>query len=435
MGMTVNTGTGWRGVLPLLGALLTAGVVAGCAQQGQLSPPATAALPARDAGSASASASEATPRAPERRATTKVALLLPLSGPGQSALVAEAMKRAAELSIADANASHIQLMVRDDKGTPEGAQAAASEVLQAGAEIVLGPLFARSVSTVSAPARAANVPVVAFSNDRQVAGGGVHLLSFLAAPEVHRVIGYATQKGRKRFAALIPDDAYGRIVETAFREAVQRAGAQAVAVETYQPEANRKLDAVKRLRDGVRGLEEHGDPVDAIFLPGGEDAVTTLMPQLRQAGFDFTRMKIVGTGGLDYANAGRDPQLVGAWYAAPDPQGWKDFSERYGKTFGIAPPRVASLAYDAVTVVAALSSGPPGARYIPSQLTRSSGFVGVDGQFRLSADGTVERALAVLEVQAFGASVIDPAQPLAGAAPLNAALPNAAAGPRGSALN
>ncbi len=402
-----------------IGVLATVLFLAGCAGQApQLGSPQTAALPApREAGAPA----EAAPK-PERRASTKVALLLPLTGPGQSALIADALKKAAELSISDNNAQHIQLMVRDDKGTPEGAQAAAADVVQGGAEIILGPLFARSVTTATPAARAANIPVVAFSNDRQVAGGGVHLLSFLASPEVHRVVGYAAQQGRKRWAALIPEDGYGKIVDVAFREAAQRSGARIVASETYQPEANRMLDAVKRLRDAVRALEEHGDPVDALFLPAGEDALAALMPQLRQAGFDFSRTKIIGTGALDFPNAGRDQALVGAWFAAPDPRGWKEFSERFGKTYGSAPPRIATLAYDAVTMTAALSSAPQGARYIPAQLTRSTGFAGIDGQFRLTSEGTVERPLAVLEVQAFGATVIDQAIPFAGASPLNAGL-------------
>ena len=54
--------------------------------------------------------------------------------------------------------------------------------------------------------------MIAFSNDRQVAGNGVYLLSFQPAPEVTRVVAYAAQQGKRRFAALIPEDAFGKIV-------------------------------------------------------------------------------------------------------------------------------------------------------------------------------------------------------------------------------
>jgi branched-chain amino acid transport system substrate-binding protein len=346
--------------------------------------------------------------APARRAAAiKVGLLLPLSGAGQAGLIADTMRKAAELALIEQNAPHVQLIVRDDKGSPEGASAAAREVTSQGVEIILGPLFARSVQAAAQVARPANVPIVAFSNDKQVAGQGVSLLSFLAEPEVHRVVAYAAAQKKKRFIALVPDDAYGRLVEATFRAAVARHGGEVAALEVYPAQANGMLDAVRRLRDATRGLEEHGDPVDALFLPGGEETLATLSPQLKQAQFDLQRIKVIGTGGLDYPNAGRDPQLAGAWFAAPDPRGWQDFSAKYAKAYGHAPPRIAALAYDAVGLVTALSNGPDGARFIPSNLNRSSGFIGADGPFRMAADGTTERALAVLEVQQFAAKVID----------------------------
>ena len=66
-------------------------------------------------------------------------------------------------------------------------------------------------------ARQAHVPVIAFSTDRQVAGGGVYLLSFQPAPEVERVVAYAAQQGKRRFVALIPEDAFGKIVSAPSR--------------------------------------------------------------------------------------------------------------------------------------------------------------------------------------------------------------------------
>ena len=163
----------------------------------------------------------------QAQAKVKIGLLVPLSGAGQTAIIAQSLQRAAELALQDARANHVELIVKDDKGTPEGALAAAMDLTGQGAEILLGPLFSKSVQSASAAARSKNIPVIAFSNDRAVAGTGVHLLSFLAGPEVHRVIGYAASQGKKRIAAFVPDDTYGKIVEQAVREAVTRAGRHA----------------------------------------------------------------------------------------------------------------------------------------------------------------------------------------------------------------
>src|SRR5690606_12907173 len=112
--------------------------------------------------------------------------------------------------------------------------------------------------------------------------------------------------------------------------------------------------------------------------------------------------------GWDFPNIGRERVFVGGWYASADPRGWRDFSERFANTYGSSPPRLASMAYDAVSIVVRLSSEPAGTRFSAASLTRPQGFTGIDGPVRLLPSGIAERGLAVLEVQDIGATVIDP---------------------------
>ena len=408
---TVGT-RGWRFVI-VCGSVIT---LAACSVAGpNLQPGNGRQSPLQqsdaDAVAAAAAAGDAgQPIATKRgRDPVKIGLVLPLTPPGQTSVLAESMQKAAELAISEHNATHLTLIVKDDLGTAEGAKAAADALIAGGVEVVLGPLFSKSVSAAAASARQANIPILAFSTDRQVAGSGTHLLSFLVGPEVQRVVSFASARGKKRFAALIPDDALGKLTEASFRAAVEKSGGVIVALETYPAQPNGMVDPVQRLRDAMRGIEEHGEPIDALFLPGGEDVLVSLGPLLKKEGIDPGKIKLIGTGGLDYANAGRDPMLVGAWFAGPDPRGWKDFSERFARAHGHAPPRIASLAYDAASLAIALSAGARGSRYSAQVLLRPSGFAGVDGAFRLMSDGTTERGLSILEVQKFGATVIDAA--------------------------
>jgi ABC-type branched-subunit amino acid transport system substrate-binding protein len=147
--------------------------------------------------------------------------------------------------------------------------------------------------------------------------------------------------------------------------------------------------------------------VDALFVPGAQESLETIARLLPQAEIDTERIKLIGTGGMDYPNAGREAKLLGAWYPAPDPRGWNEFAQKYAKSYGQAPPRIATLAYDAIGVAIALAGEPEGQRYTAAALTRPNGFSGVDGTFRFLPDGTTDRALAILEVQKFGATVID----------------------------
>jgi len=351
--------------------------------------------------------------APAPRAL-KVGLIVPLSAPGQPGLIGKALQRAGELALFERDNPNVQLLVKDDKGTPEGARATAQEALKDGARLLLGPLFAKSVLAVAPPAREARVPVIAFSNDRQVAGNGVYLLGFQPAPEIERVIAFAAAQGKRRYAALIPEGQLGRIAEASFDAAVSRAQGSIVASETYPPSANGVLEPLRRIADALTRAEAEGAPVDALFLPGAQEDVELIARLLPQADIDTQKVKVLGTGGMDYPHAGREAKLIGAWYAAPDPSGWAAFAQSYVKSYGEAPPRIASLAYDAVSLVAALAAEPEGGNFSTVSLTRAGGFTGAQGPFRLSPDGTSERALAILEVGPFGAAVIDEPNGLGG---------------------
>ncbi len=353
--------------------------------------------------------SEATPGPEKKGNAVKVAILLPLSGQGQTAVVAKALKQAAEMALFELDNPSFQLVTKDDKGTPEGARAAAEEALKEGAEMLIGPLFAKSVQAIAPLARQANVPVLAFSNDRQVAGQGVYLLGFLPQQEVDRVVSYAAAQGKQRFAALVSDDAYGKLAETAFREAVTRAGGTIAALETYETQSNRMVEPAQRVVAAIRQAEEAQQPVEALFVPGGPETLPSLGPLLSYANLDTDKVKLLGTGGWDYPTIGREAPFVGGWYSSADPRGWRGFSERFAKTFGASPPRLASMAFDAATVAISLSGNPPGQRYTAANLTRANGFSGVDGPVRLLPNGLAERGLAILEVQKFGSRVVDTA--------------------------
>src|SRR6266403_3558088 len=163
----------------------------------------------------------------------KAALIVPLSASGNAGVAAQSMRNAAEMALAEFNNPDIQLLIKDDAGTPQGAQQGTQQALDEGAEIILGPLFAASVPATAQLARTRGVSVIAFSTDSSIAGRGVYLLSFLPESDVNRIVEYATSIGKRSFAALLPDNAYGNVVEAAFKQAVGRKGGRVVAFEKY----------------------------------------------------------------------------------------------------------------------------------------------------------------------------------------------------------
>jgi len=347
------------------------------------------------------------PGAPQQPTTNigegrvKAGLILPLSASGNATVAAQSMRNAAEMALAEFNNPDLQLLVKDDGGSAPGAQQAAQQALDEGAEIILGPLFALTVGPVGRAARARGVPVIAFSTDTNVAARGVYLLSFLPEADVERIIGYAASQGRRSFAALVPDNAYGSVAEAAFKQAVGRAGGRVIALERYP------LDRAQ-MQTPVRNVAQAASQADAIFVPDGTDAVPTIVQTLTANGIDTKRVQLLGTGLWEDAQIFSNPLLDGAWYAGPDSTGFRNFSARYRTRYGKDPVRTASLAYDAVALVAALVKTQGRQRFSDDVLTNSSGFTGIDGLFRFRPDGTNQRGLAVLRVSPTGGQIISP---------------------------
>lgn len=334
--------------------------------------------------------------------SVKVALILPLTGQGSN--VGNAMRNAAQLAFEEAQQPDLTLLVGDDRGTPDGAREATQEALRQGAEIVLGPLFAGSVQSAAAVAKAAGKPVIGFSTDVTVAAPNVYLLSFLPQPEVDRVVEESVAGGKRSFAALIPETAYGNAVEAAFRETVARRGARVAAVERYP--AGNPGPAVARLARVIIGP---GATADALFIPETAEAMPAVAATLSQAGFAPARVRPVGTALWNEPALFALPALQGGHFAAPDRAGFSAFSGRYQARFGGAPPRVTSLAYDAVTLAAALARQYGSQRFAEPTLTNGPGFAGMDGTFRFRPDGQSERALAVYEIRNNAATPVSPA--------------------------
>lgn len=336
--------------------------------------------------------------------SVRVALLLPLTGPGQSANVATSMRNAAELAMSEFSNPDLTIIVKDDRGTPDGARQAASEAIAEGAEVILGPLFAGSVQAAGGVARQAGRPVIAFSTDASVATRGVYLMGFLPQSEVDRIIDYAAGQGRRSIAALIPQTVYGNVVEAQFTEAAARRGMRIAAVERYP--AGQVSAAVQRLAPVIAGPAAQ---VDTLFVPESPEGMAALGQALQSVGFNPQQVKPLGTAVWKDTRTYRVAALQGGWFAAPDTTGYEAFAGRYRARYQSDPVRVASLAYDAVSLAAALNRQYGSQRYSDAVITNPSGVVGADGIFRFKADGTNERGVAVFEVRNGAAATISPA--------------------------
>jgi ABC-type branched-subunit amino acid transport system substrate-binding protein len=336
--------------------------------------------------------------------SVKVAMLLPLSATGNAGTLANHLKNAAALALKDFPSADIQILVKDDRGTADGARAAATEAIQQGAQLILGPLFAASASAAGQVARGANVPVIAFSTDSNVATRGVYLLSFMPQSDVERIIQYAASRGKHSVAALLPANGYGSVVEAALQRAVAARGMRIVSLDRYELDRVSMQSKAEALADVVKKGQ-----ADTVFIPDAGDAAPFLAQVLSSQGVFPGKAQFLGSGQWngDQRVLG-ESNLFGAWYPAPDNTGFEGFAAKYRAAYGDAPLRPASLGYDAASLAAGLVSR-GGGRISADAITNPNGFAGVDGAFRLMPDGTNQRALAVYEIGRGSAKQVDPA--------------------------
>lgn len=341
--------------------------------------------------------------------TVRVGLLLPLTG--QSAELGRALQDAATVALFDKYArlspalasTRVELLPKDSGDTPEQAQAAMKAALDDGAELIIGPIFGPATEAAAPLARARGVGVISFSNNRALAAPGVYTFGFSPQEQTARVLHYATTQGKGQIAALVPDSALGDLVLRQARETMQAKGSVLVAEAKYAPQGMGVDDALNKL------IPPGGQPkFDALLLPEGGPSLGTILRSLAARGVTQRNVQFLGTGLWDEPTLLRRVNLDGAWLASSDPKNTAQFEQRFLATYKYVPPRIASLAYDAVALAVTLATS--GRPLDENTLTNAAGYSGpANGTFRLRKNGEVQRSLSVLEVRGATLSVISAA--------------------------
>ncbi|MBS0523055.1 MAG: penicillin-binding protein activator [Proteobacteria bacterium] len=376
---------------PLLALATIAFLLGACTESPQRSTPLP---PPKPTGPVAGSPTTASGKA-------RIALLLPLSG--RSAAIGQSMQQAAELALFNTGAKELALAAYDAGESGDATIQAYKRAQADGCALILGPLFGASATALAPLRRTDHTNIISFSNDESVAQPGLWVMGIAAPPQVRRVVDYTASTGIKRFAVLSPRSTYGEQMARTLESRVATRGGTVVASESYDEGSDISI-AAKRLADATRGEGKL-----AILLPIAPPRLNTVLASLSANGVDPKSVQLIGTGVWDVPGIGSDPLLRGAWYAAPDPALRADFERKYVATYGRPPHRLATLAYDAVSLAAQLARLKPGGDFSAEAIANPNGWSGVDGVFRLLPDGRTERALAVIEVQGDRRVVVSPA--------------------------
>jgi ABC-type branched-subunit amino acid transport system substrate-binding protein len=339
----------------------------------------------------------------------RVAVLLPFNSTNPEVQRAtRGLYNSIQMALFEIGARDVVLMPRDASNSdPRETARVAEDAVKDGAIAVIGPLFAQQVAAVAGEAAEVRAPVLAFSTDVAAIGQGAYLVSLTPKSEVERIVEWAATQGVTRFVMFGPDTPYSRTVEAALREEAAERGATVPNVEYYTQNNSSPQNEARRLAGAIQA-ENAANPGKVAVL------ITEQGVQLRAVGsllravsnLNPRELRFLGTGMWNDPEVWREPALYGGAFPAPDPEAQSNFERRYQATFGEPAPRLASYGYDAGALAATLANSE---RLDAAMIQRTQGWGGVNGLFRFLPDGSVQRALAVMQLQnSGGVKVVSP---------------------------
>jgi branched-chain amino acid transport system substrate-binding protein len=298
----------------------------------------------------------ARPVEPERReAPVQVGVVLSSSGSTTlqryGELVLEGMRLGADGT--GPGQRQVELVVRDDGGTPAGAARAVRELEAAGLRVIIGPLTEDAL-VAAAQARTSDrvvliSPMAAYEPDAQRNTYALNVVDSRGAAALGE---YARRFGRVGVLHSHAPDITRHA--RAFIDAYSRGGHGSVREAPFDPRTTNVTPQLTRLREAG---------VQAIYFPGTDRELQVILPQIEFAGLGDVQMLGNEAWISDAARGLPQRVLQGAVIATSlvrdsDDVAWRDFvalyEARYRRSLENAVP---ALGYDATVLAARLAGG------------------------------------------------------------------------------
>ena len=353
---------------------------------------------------------------PKVAGTTRIALLIPVSGP-HAALGAE-LQKGAELALFSVRNPKVELLVFDTHG--DGPDVAASQAVVAGADIVVGPLFSDAVVSARKIVRQANIPMLALSNNLKIADSGSWLLGYVPEQQVDVILGHALTAGGNRVGIIAEDAPFG---QTLARHAVDRLAQFGLRPVDSLTLTSSMLADEDQLRSAIRTFTGYQPPAadetapafadlpparfDALLFAGSADFALRTAPVLAYYDADPERVLYLGNAQWNQQRILTEPSLQGGVFVSR-PTGRDDaFNRLWSDIWRSRPGVLARLSFDAMAMATVLTGQQR--QLWQAALESESGFSGFSGAYRLLPGGGNQRAFELRRIENGVSAMLQPA--------------------------
>ncbi|MBR1544599.1 MAG: penicillin-binding protein activator [Alphaproteobacteria bacterium] len=380
----------------------------------------------------------------------RIAVMLPTQK--QNAVVAQDLKNAATMALFDAKSNNSILQFYSTDGTYDSAKEKTVKAVNEDADVIVGPLFADEVRGASKAS--GRTPIISFTTDTNVLDSSVFSIGFLMEQQIKRVVEYAIQNGKTKFGIIVSDSESGDFIRKNLKKYISMYNGEVIKEVSYTGKKTGLMNAVKEISDFDNRVKEYNeykkqakdrfdylvrlrdenpeeyktafdnsqylstndevsflektleelehkttisDPeYESIFI-FGDDINDVLMIGSSLMYYDIhpDRIKYLGTSQFENPKIYSERAFRGAWYPSVSTKYTGRFDEAYKKYFNRSPVKIASLAYDAVSLINSLAVDGMIER---RDLLNPNGWTGINGIFRFKSDGSSERNMDIKEV-------------------------------------
>jgi len=347
--------------------------------------------------------------------TIKIGVMLPLTGKNKN--IGNMILNAIEMAIFQNKNSKLELLIKDTEAKPDKAKKVFIELVNEKANIVIGPLFSKTLAAVQGLSNTYNINILALTNNKNLARKGVWVFGIDPQAQTEKILKLALENGSKKIAALLPKNAYGLLLFDTISNFSEENLLDIEKIEFYessidsQRNASKKIsigfdkyqDFLNKLKDEEKNqniLEESVEtkkPFDSVFIAATGQNLTVLASQLQYNNVDPKIVQYLGISSWEDKSILREPALEGGIFVTTSQLYQKKIKLIYKKSFNKDMPKIAMIAYDILALLNSLDT--KGNNINISEMINVEGYSGLRGVFRLKENGIVERTFALKQVK------------------------------------
>lgn len=338
--------------------------------------------------------------------TIKLGYNLELSGSVSS--YGNAEKNGADLAVKEINAADgvggkkIKVISKDNKSENSEAATAATSLVTAGANVILGPATSGAAGAATSNVTKGGVPMISpsgtqddlvYGSDKKTVNQYFFRTTFVDSYQGKLLSSYATDKLNAKKVVLYYDNSndYAKGIAESFKKSYKGTIVETLTFASGDTDYQAALTKLK------------GKDFDAIVMPGYYTETGLIVKQAREQGIT---QPILGPDGFDSpkfvesatASAATDVYYLTAFTTEGSSKA-KKFHDAYVKAYNEEPSMFAALSYDSVYMAAKAAKGAKTSVDIKENLAKLKDFEGVTGKMSVDKNHNVVKSAYVISLK------------------------------------